>query len=583
MKTTIKRILLLLTAVLLLACLGVTVSASSVSYTGGAEDFVYLPGSDYSDTDLFENFKNIMPGDTLEQQITVKNDWRESDYVKIYLRAVPHDDENPLSESVAATETIASMTDFLSQLTMKVYNGSALIFEGTPAETDGLTENILLGSFKYGEETTLTAVLEVPLTLGNEYAGRIGEVDWLFTAERHNDPIDIPTVVDKTKLTVKKLWKDSGVIRPDSVVAVLLRDGKEVDEVTLSEDNNWTYTWDKLTLRDKWEIIEKEVPDGYRVSYYSAAGYVFISNIELDRELTVEKVWVDEDPANRTENVTAQLICDGKVADEVILNDANDWTYTWTELDRTNIWTVREVNVPEGYTVSYDYDDEEDRVQIINTWEAEPETVSMTVQKVWNANGAVIPESVTVDLIGDGETAETITLSAENDWTYKWAQLDGSVSWTVVETNIPDGWTAAYDVSGSIVTITNTSEAVPQTITVNKVWNDDNSSDRPTFVTVQLYNGETAVESIQLGEWNNWTYTWTDLDGAGDWYVAETETAGYVPSYVKDGNTVTITNTASLIQTGQLKWPVAVLCGGGVLLILGGIFFMTRRKKEDNA
>lgn len=582
MKTNIKRILLLLTAVLLLACLGVSVSASSVSYAGGAEDFVFLPGSEYTDTDLFENFKNVMPGDTLTQEITVRNDWREADYIKVYLRAVPHDEENPLSESVAANETIASMTDFLSQLILKVYNGNALIFEGSPAETDGLTENILLGSFEYGEETTLKAVLEIPLSLGSEYAGRMGEVDWLFTIERHNDPIDFPTIVDKTKVTVRKVWKDTGVIRPDSIVAVLLRDGEEFDEVTLSEENNWTYTWDKLSLRDDWDVIEKEVPDGYRVSYYDAGGYITITNVELDRELTVEKVWVDEDPANRTESVTAQLICDGKAVDEVILNDANGWTYTWTDLSRANIWSVREANVPEGYTVSYEYD-EDDGVKIINTWDAEPETVSWTVQKVWNANGAVIPDSVTVDLLGDGETAETVTLSDANDWTYTWDALDANVSWTVVETNIPENWTASYDVSGSIVTITNTCEAVPQTITVNKVWDDDDSANRPTFVTVQLYNGENAVESIQLGAWNNWTHTWTDLDGAGDWYVAETETAGYVPSYVKDGNTVTITNTASLIKTGQLKWPVAVLCGGGVLLILGGILVLTRKKKNGNA
>jgi len=30
--------------------------------------------------------------------------------------------------------------------------------------------------------------LIVPIEMGNEYQHRIGEIDWVFTAEQHNDP-----------------------------------------------------------------------------------------------------------------------------------------------------------------------------------------------------------------------------------------------------------------------------------------------------------------------------------------------------------------------------------------------------------
>ena len=157
---------------------------ASVTYEGGAESFVFLPGSKYSPTSLFPNFENAMPGDVLTQEITVKNNKAGVDYVKIYLKAVPHDDtENPLSEKVAATETVASMTEFLSQLSMTVKNGSEVIFDASPAETAGLTDYVLLGSFAQGESTTLTVELSVPIELGNEYANRVGEVDWVFLAE----------------------------------------------------------------------------------------------------------------------------------------------------------------------------------------------------------------------------------------------------------------------------------------------------------------------------------------------------------------------------------------------------------------
>lgn len=47
-------------------------------------------------------------------------------------------------------------------------------------------------------------------------------------------------------------------------------------------------------------------------------------------------------------------------------------------------------------------------------------------------------------------------------------------------------------------------------------------------------------------------------------------------------NVVTITNTRSLIQTGQLNWPIWVLGGAGLVLVaLGGAMLV--KKKKHNA
>ena len=154
-------------ALLLVACLlgGSALAAASVSYEGGAEKFVFLPGSD-----LFESFKNVLPGDELTQTITVRND--KDMQVRIYLRAEP---VNQASE------------EFLSQLTLTVTCKDKEIFDAAASETAQLTKATLLGTFRKNGSTDLTVTLSVPAELGNEYMSAIGIVPWTFIAEEIPD------------------------------------------------------------------------------------------------------------------------------------------------------------------------------------------------------------------------------------------------------------------------------------------------------------------------------------------------------------------------------------------------------------
>lgn len=165
-----------------------TYATSRVQFEGGAEDFVFYPDGEWTETDLFGGLQGVMPGDVRTETIEIKNTASEYDYVKIYLRAVPHDDNNPISAEVAESgETIATMTDFLKQLEMTVKNGEQIISQSSAADPGGLINNVLIGSFQKGSGTTLTVSIEVPEELEDEYQYRVGEVDWVWTAEGYTD------------------------------------------------------------------------------------------------------------------------------------------------------------------------------------------------------------------------------------------------------------------------------------------------------------------------------------------------------------------------------------------------------------
>ncbi len=121
-------------------------------------------------------------------------------------------------------------------------------------------------------------------------------------------------------------------------------------------------------------------------------------------------------------------------------------------------------------------------------------------------------------------------------------------------------------------------------LAVDKLW--VGGKNHPTSVTIELRDGDTVVDTVTLGDWNNWHYSWHDLDASvkRNWNVVEVNVPdGYTVSYSFNGTTFTVRNTEKLIQTGQLNWPVPVMAVLGLALLCVGIAMLRKKKESGNA
>ena len=220
----------------------------------------------------------------------------------------------------------------------------------------------------------------------------------------------------------------------------------------------------------------------------------------------------------------------------------------------------------------------------------------MIVRKVWSDGSGNDHKNdvVKANLICDGKVVCTKELTEKNGWTETFSKLrDGGIddlnienhTWKIEEAEVPYDYTVSYSTDGNVTIITNTRNhhAYPDydvDITVNKKWSNDAGYKRPKYALATLYSGDKAIETVRLDASNGWSYSWKKLPAGGNWHVMESSVpAGYTPVYSATGDVVTITNTARLIQTGQLNWPVFALgAAGAILVILGGIVLLKKRK-----
>ena len=207
------------------------------------------------------------------------------------------------------------------------------------------------------------------------------------------------------------------------------------------------------------------------------------------------------------------------------------------------------------------------------------------------------------------------TMSFSNTGTYKYTveevagndrniNYDGNVYTVIIKVTKSGDYHAeiSYEKNGTAyqgkLVFANTTKSSPPVIvpdnytvsvSVSKVWKDGGSSNRPSYVSVQLYrNGNAYGNTVTLSESNSWRYTWSNLDDDYTWTVNEVNVPrGYTRTVTRSGDVWTITNTKpidKIPQTGDnsnitLWIALACMSAAGMLITLCGKMRINRQRR----
>ena len=378
----------------------------------------------------------------------------------------------------------------------------------------------------------------------------------------------------KTSITVTKAWVDNDNqdgIRPDSIkVQLYAGEDAQGEEVTLDGTNNWTYTWTGLDAKKDGQDIVYTVKETGEVTGYTSeisgdaqTGFV-ITNTHKTEITSVEgkKVWDDADnqDGKRPESIKVRLLANGTEVATKDVTAADNWTYSFTDLPKFAdgkeiVYTVTEDAVAD-YTTAID------GTTITNSYK--PGKTSITVTKAWADNDnqdGIRPENIKVQLYA-GETAqgEEVTLSADNNWTYTWSELDAKkdgqdIVYTVRETEVPAGYEAI--VTGTAAEgfiLTNTHETEVISVEGTKTWNDnDQTTKRPESITVRLLADGKEAGSQKVTADSNWTYKFTELPKyAAGKEIVYTVSEDAVPGYITSVNGNNLINTITSVKVSKV-------------------------------
>ncbi|PEW25973.1 cell wall anchor protein, partial [Bacillus cereus] len=228
--------------------------------------------------------------------------------------------------------------------------------------------------------------------------------------------------------------------------------------------------------------------------------------------------------------IKVDLLQNGKVVDTKEVTAATDWKYTFEKLQAYDANGVAyKYEVKEQPVAGY-----ESKVNGTNITNTKVGKTKVEGTKTWKDDNAKDrPEMIKVDLLQNGTVIATQEVSKAIGWKYEFKDLAAydaegkAYKYEVKEQAVP-----GYESKVSGTDITNTK--VGQTkVEGTKTWKDDNATDRPEMIKVDLLQNGTVIATQEVSKATGWKYEFKDLaayDENGVAYkyeVKEQPVAGY--------------------------------------------------------
>ena len=339
------------------------------------------------------------------------------------------------------------------------------------------------------------------------------------------DDDDMPVNPDVT-INVNKNWQDNDNQdgkRPEKITVELYRNNENepIKTVTIDARSDWKHVFSNLPKYDEdkneitYRVVEVTVPE-YDTEYEMSDNGVEIYNHHTPEKVSVEgsKTWNDADnqDGKRPESIAVRLFADGTEVTSKIVTANDNWSWSFTGLDKYNsgteiVYTISEDTVADYTTVVDGYN-------IANTHT--PEKISISGSKTWddadNQDGKR-PESIIVRLFADGTEVTSKEVTANDNWSWSFTDLDKYNSGTEIVYTISEDTVADYTtvVDGYNIANTHTPEKI--SISGSKTWDDADNQDgkRPESITVRLLADGRVVSHKKITEKDNWSWNFEDL------------------------------------------------------------------------
>lgn len=147
--------------------------------------------------------------------------------------------------------------------------------------------------------------------------------------------------------------------------------------VMQSQVNYDEYTVTSVPFYVQVPFVDKDGNVNYQVTTYPKNEVVYPEDMD---ELSVIKIWKDNNNKDkmRPDYIEVGLYGNGQLKETVVLNNLNNWSYTWSDLSKDVVWNVEEIKVPDNYrmtsernqnhiTITNEFDSDGDSYEIADT------------------------------------------------------------------------------------------------------------------------------------------------------------------------------------------------------------------------